>query len=81
MNDALKRALRTFIQGFVGVLAIVAVPALKDLISSVASGGDVDIDVNLWQGIAVAAVAGGVIALIAWAQNAVEDSTGKTLLK
>lgn len=58
-----------------------AIPALNSLISSVASGGEVEIDVNIWQGIAIAAVAGGLIALISFGQNAVEDKTGKALLK
>lgn len=78
--DATKRAVRTFVQGFVGTLALLAVPVLNALVQAVAGGGEVEIDVNVWQSIAIAAVAGGVIALIAWAQNEFEDKTGKTLL-
>lgn len=80
MNDAAKRALRTFAQGFVGVLVLIAVPALNQLVQAVASGGDVEIDVNLWQGILIAAVAGGMIALISWAQNAFEEKTHTNVL-
>lgn len=80
MRDAAKRALRTFVQGFVGVLAVIAIPALNQLVQAVASGGEVAIDVNLWQGILIAAVAGGVIALISWAQNLLEATTHRTVL-
>ena len=80
MNDAMRRALRTFVQGFLGVLALVAVPALTDLVQAVASGGEVAIDVNFWQGVAVAALAGGLIALISWGQNVLEQATGKPII-
>lgn len=80
MADATRRALRTFLQGFIATLALLAIPALNTLVQSVAGGGDVSIDVNLWQGIGVAAVAGGTVALISWAQNALEEKTGTTVL-
>lgn len=79
-TDALKRALRTFVQGFIGVLALLAIPILNSLIQAVAGGGTVEIDVDVWQSIGIAAVAGGVIALISWAQNELEAKTGKDLL-
>ena len=81
MQDAIKRALRTFVQGFIGVLALIAVPILNTIVQTVAGGGDVIFDVNMWQGVGVAAVAGGIIALISFLQNAFEDSTGHTELK
>jgi hypothetical protein len=80
MTDAAKRALRTFIQGFLGVLALIAVPALNDLVQAVAGGGEVEIDVNVWRGILLAAVAGGIIALISWAQNTLENTTSMLAL-
>lgn len=75
MTDPIRRALRTFAQGFVGVLAIAAVGPLNDLVTGVVSGAgsDVTIDLSLWRNIALAAIAGGVIALISWAQNRLED--------
>lgn len=81
MSDAARRAVRTFGQGFVGVLALVAIPVLNQIISSVGSGGEVTIDVDLWRGVAIAAVAGGVISLVAWVQNALEDASGVAPLK
>ena len=38
------------------------------------------VDVNLWGAVGVAAVVGGGIALVSWAQNALEDKTGTNLL-
>ena len=81
MRDALIRTVRTFAQGFIGVLAIVAVPVLNDIISDVMSGGEVVLDINLFQSIGVAACAGGVIAVVAFVQNLLEDKTGKALIK
>ena len=75
MNDALRRAIRTFFQGFVGVLALIAVPVLNDMVSAVGDGNDVVLDVNVWQGILVAAIAGGAVALISYGQNALENKT------
>jgi hypothetical protein len=77
-SDALRRAARTFFQGVIGVLVLLAVPVLNQLIQSVAGGGEVTIDLDLWRSIGIAAVAGGVIALITFLQNALEDRTGST---
>ena len=74
-TDALRRSVRTFFQGMIGVLVLIAVPVLNQLIQAVAAGGEVVIDVDLWQSIGIAAVAGGVIALIAFLQNLLEDRT------
>jgi hypothetical protein len=74
MTVAMKRAARTFLQGFVGVLVLVAVPALNGLVSAVAGGGEATVDVDVWRGIGIAALAGGLIATISWAQNALEDA-------
>ena len=75
MNDTLIRAARTFFQGFVGVLVLCAVGPLNELVTGVVSGDgyDAKIDLNLWRNIALACIAGGVIALIAFAQNMLED--------
>jgi hypothetical protein len=75
-SDAARRAVRTFFQGAVGVLVLIAVPVLNQLIQAVAAGGEIVIDVDLWQSIGIAAIAGGVIALIAFLQNMLEDRIG-----
>ena len=75
MSDAFRRAVRTFFQGFVGVLALIAIPILNDMVSAVGDGNDVVLDVNIWQSVLMAAVAGGVISLISYVQNELEDKT------
>jgi hypothetical protein len=79
-SDAVKRAVRSFAQGFVAVLALVAVPMLNRLVQTVADGGELQVDVNFAGAIGVAAIAGGAVAMISWAQNALEDKTGTALL-
>ena len=82
MNDALRRALRTFLQAFVGTLAVMLVPFLLDLMKAAgeSDGELVAIDVNFLGNVAIAATVAGIIALISWAQNALEQTTGKELL-
>lgn len=75
-KDALRRAARTFLQGMVGVLVLIALPILNQLIQAVAGGGEVVFDVNVWRSIGIAAIAGGVIALISFLQNLLEDKAG-----
>jgi hypothetical protein len=79
MHDTIKRAVRTFFQGAVGVLALTAIGPLSDLVQDVVSGSgnDIQIDLNLWRNILLACVAGGVIALIAFIQNLIEDKVPK----
>ena len=81
MKDAGRRAVRTFIQGFIGVLSLVAIPQLTNFVNDVVDGRAISVNLDLWQSIVFAAIAGGVIALISWAQNELEDTTGKAVLK
>lgn len=81
MKDAGRRAVRTFIQGFIGVLSLVAIPQLTNIVNDVVDGRAISVNLDLWQSIVFAAIAGGVIALISWAQNELEDTTGKAVLK
>ena len=76
MNDAIRRAIRTFLQAFVGTLAVLAIPAMTDLIRKIGSAEPYEINFDFWQGVVIAAALSGVIALISWAQNALEDHTG-----
>lgn len=77
-TDAFRRAARTFLQGMIGVLVLIAVPILDQLVQAVAGGREAVIDVSVWRSIGIAAVAGGVIALIAFLQNLLEDRTGSS---
>ncbi len=74
-NDWIRRGVRTFIQGFVGVLVLLAVPILNEWVSTVGSGGEVVIDVPFWRSVAMAAVGGGMVSLVAFVQNFTEDHT------
>ena len=81
MTDALKRALRTFLQAFLGVFATLAIPTLNGVITSAGdANGYVNIDVTLLGNAAIAGIVAGVIALISWAQNALEQKTGTDVL-
>lgn len=82
MKDRLKRTLRTFAQAFFGTLATLGIPILYNLMQEAGkAGGDiVKIDVNVWGNILIACVVAGVISVITFVQNALEDQTGKNLL-
>lgn len=73
LPDSIRRAIRTFLQAFVGTLAVLAVPALSDLVRQISSSEPYQIDFRFWQGVVIAACVSGIIALVSWAQNALED--------
>lgn len=79
-NPSLQRAYRTFMQSFLGLFLISLAGWLNDVVLW-ANGGDGQVfpDVSVLVKAGVAAMAAAVIAVIAFAQNKVEDSTGKTL--
>jgi hypothetical protein len=66
--------LRTFLQAFVGTLAVLAIPALTDIMRAVSNSEPYEIDFRFWQGAVVAACAAGIIALISFIQNWLEDA-------
>jgi TRAP-type C4-dicarboxylate transport system permease small subunit len=82
MNDKFRRTLRTFFQAFVGTLSTMAIPVLYDIMKAAgeADGETVRVNVNFLGYILIACVVAGVISLITFAQNALEDTTGKHLL-
>jgi TRAP-type C4-dicarboxylate transport system permease small subunit len=77
MNDALRRAIRTFLQAFVGTLSLLLIPFLSDIAKSAgeADKGIVEISTDALGNILIAAVVAGVIALISFVQNELEDKT------
>lgn len=83
MRDTVVRALRTFAQGFVGVLVLAAIPAARNLVDAVVggNGSSVDIDLTFWRNVALAAIAGGVIALVSFLHNLLEDKGALPNLK
>jgi hypothetical protein len=76
MPDALRRAIRTFAQAFVGVLLLQAAA----IAVSVNQGTWVP-DVDWLKRVVLSAAAAGVIAVLSWLQNYLEDSgvAGKTI--
>ena len=67
MSDALRRAARTFIQSFIGVfLSLLVTP---NVLPGVVPGTDA------LKSAALAGVWSGVVAVLSWLQNALEDNT------
>lgn len=68
LPDSVRRAIRTFIQAFIGVLLVQVATLTADL-------DDGEIDWNLWKRVALTAVAAGFVAFVTWLQNFLEDNT------
>ena len=64
-----KAAAKTFAQAFLSVLVLLLVPVLTSWATTLSNGGEIDVDVNFFSKVAIAAVGGGVAALISYAQN------------
>lgn len=64
-----KAAAKTFLQSFLGVLALLLVPVLTNWAVNLQNGGDVVIDVQFFQKVLIAAVGAGIAALISLAWN------------
>ena len=67
-----KAAGKTFAQSFVAVLVLLLVPVLGDWSQQVAGGGTIEVDVNFFMQVLIAAIGGGIAALISFAQNALK---------
>lgn len=77
MSDAVRRAIRTFLDAFIGVWLLAAVPALNKLVQDLVSsdGNKVNIDLNFYRNVLLAAVVAGFIALLNFVKNWLEDNT------
>jgi hypothetical protein len=75
MSDSLRRAIRTFVQAFTGVLALQA----GAIIVQVNEGSWVP-DIDWMKRVLLSALAAGVISLISFAQNWAEDNTSMPAL-
>ena len=70
LPDAARRALRTFLQAFIGViLAQIGAIAIN------AQKGEYVLDIEWIKRVGISAFVAGVIALITWLQNYLEDNT------
>lgn len=70
LSDAVRRALRTFCQAFLGVVIAQSGAILID-----AQKGEYVLDIEWIKRIGVSAIAAGVIALVSFAQNWLEDNS------
>lgn len=68
LPDSIRRAIRTFIQAFAGVVVLQGVALAAD-------ANDGNLDTSLWKRVAVTAVVAGFIALFTFIQNWAEDNT------
>ena len=66
MPDSLRRGLRTFFQGVVGVVVLQGVALAAD-------ANDGSLDTSLWKRVGVTAAVAGVIAAASYLQNLLED--------
>jgi hypothetical protein len=70
----MKRGIRSFFQAALGMVILQAAALAGDAEDGV-------IDADLWKRVLITAVVAGFIAIVSWAQNALEETTGKALLK
>lgn len=68
-QTVLKAAAKTFLQAFVGVLALLLAPTLTNWAVDLQNGGDIRVDVNWFVKVLIAAVGAGIAALISAAWN------------
>jgi hypothetical protein len=72
-QTVLKAAAKTFGQAALSILVLLLVPVLTNWATTIGNGGDIEVDVNLIGKICIAAVGGGVAALISFAQNSLKS--------
>ncbi len=65
----LKGAAKTFIQATLSILVLLLVPVLTSWAATVGNGGELEVDVNFFAKVGIAALGGGIAALISYAQN------------
>jgi hypothetical protein len=79
MRDAAIRAARTFAQAFIGTFVLVAVPWATDIVSAIVQTEPYKLEFDVLQSAGIAGVFAAFIALLTWAQNALEEKTGTTI--
>jgi hypothetical protein len=67
LPDSLRRGIRTFVQGFIGIVLLQAVALATD-------ANDGSIDADLWRRTIFSALVAGFIAVVSWLQNYLEDA-------
>ena len=74
--DWLRRAARTFLQAFVGMVALIGFPIAQNIINAATNGDPIQFDVDAWKRVLIAALFAGGVALISLVQNLLEDKAG-----
>ncbi len=64
-----KAAAKTFLQAFLGVLALLLAPVLTGWATTLGNGGDIVVDVDFISKVLIAGVGAGIAALISLAWN------------
>jgi hypothetical protein len=64
-----KAAAKTFLQAFIGVLALLLVPTLTNWAVDLQKGGDIQVDASWFVKVLIAAVGAGIAALISTVWN------------
>lgn len=80
MKNAAIRAVRTFVQAFIGIFALVATPWATNIINAIVSGEPYTLDFSVLQSAAIAGAFAAFISALSWAQNALEDTTHTTVI-
>jgi hypothetical protein len=57
-------AAKTFLQSFLAILVLLAVPVLTGWTNTIQNGGSIDIDLRAWTQVLLAALGAGIAALI-----------------
>lgn len=74
--DWLRRAARTFLQGFIGMIVLLGFPIAQSVINAATSGQPIDLDFNAWKTVLIASTFAGGMALVTLVHNLLEDKTG-----
>lgn len=62
-------AAKTFLQAFLAILVVLAVPVLTGWADTIGNGGQIAIDVRFWLQVLIAAIGAGIAALLSLAWN------------
>ncbi len=62
-------AAKTFLQAFLAILVLLAVPVLTGWADTIGNGGRIEIDLDFWRQALIAATGAGIAALISIAWN------------
>ena len=82
MSDALRRAIRTFAQAFIGTFILVAVPWATNIVTAIVNAKPYELNFDVLQSAGIAGTFAAFIALVSWVQNQLEDhSTVPAVLK